>query len=55
MDPQSVIRDIQNAAISKTSQREQLDLLKQINQMHLPWLYSFLSFSAKRISLLGVF
>lgn len=35
MDPQSVIRDIQNAAISKTSQREQLDLLKQINQMHL--------------------
>lgn len=35
MDPQSVIRDISNAAISPKAQREQLDLLKQINSMHL--------------------
>lgn len=35
LDPESVIRDIKNVAISSTAQREQLDLLKQLNQMHL--------------------
>jgi hypothetical protein len=35
MDPQNVIRDINNAAITRTAQREQLDLLKQLNELHL--------------------
>jgi len=35
MDPQKVIRDISNSAISRSSQREQLDLLKEINEHHL--------------------
>lgn len=35
MDPKSVIRDISNTSISPNAQREQLDLLKQLNTMHL--------------------
>lgn len=35
MDPQNVIRDINNAAVARSSQREQLDLLKEINEHHL--------------------
>lgn len=35
MDPQTVIRDINNSAITSEAQREQLDLLKAMNEMHL--------------------
>ncbi|AMV35490.1 hypothetical protein VN12_25590 [Pirellula sp. SH-Sr6A] len=35
LDPESVIRDIKNASITPVAQREQLDLLKQLNQIHL--------------------
>lgn len=35
MDPAKVIRHINNTKLTKTSQREQLDLLKQMNEIHL--------------------
>ena len=35
MDPANVIRHIKNAWISRNSQREQLDLLKRMNELHL--------------------
>lgn len=35
MNPATVIRDISNAGVSRSAQREQLDLLKQMNEMHL--------------------
>ncbi|MEY3173358.1 MAG: hypothetical protein RLZZ436_1272 [Planctomycetota bacterium] len=35
MNPQTVIRDINNASVSRSAQREQLDLLKRMNEMHL--------------------
>ena len=35
LDPANVIRDINNSAITRGAQREQLDLLKQINELHL--------------------
>jgi hypothetical protein len=35
LDPKSVIQHITNGYLGKTSQREQMDLLKQLNQMHL--------------------
>lgn len=35
MDPRTVIRDINNSAITLEAQREQLDLLKAMNEMHL--------------------
>lgn len=35
MDPRTVIRDINNAALTLDAQREQLDLLKAMNEMHL--------------------
>lgn len=35
MDPTKVIRHIDNAWLSRTSQREQLDLLKRMNELHL--------------------
>lgn len=35
MDPQKVIRHINNTVQSKSAQREQLDLLKQMNELHL--------------------
>ena len=35
MDPAKVIRHINNTSLTKTAQREQLDLLKQMNEIHL--------------------
>lgn len=35
LDPRTVIRDINNAVLHRESQREQLDLLKQFNELHL--------------------
>ncbi len=35
MDPQSVIRDIKNSALTPNAQRQQLDLLKRLNAVHL--------------------
>ena len=35
MDPRTVIRDINNSAITSEAQREQLDLLKAMNELHL--------------------
>jgi len=35
MDPKNVIRHINNTQIGKASQREQLDILKQMNELHL--------------------
>jgi hypothetical protein len=35
LDPRTVIRDINNSVLSRASQREQLDLLKQMNELHL--------------------
>ena len=35
MDPKNVIRHINNTQIGKVSQREQLDILKQMNELHL--------------------
>lgn len=35
VDPKKVIRHINNEYLTKASQREQLDLLKQMNQLHL--------------------
>jgi hypothetical protein len=35
MDPRTVIRDINNSAITSEAQREQLDLLKAVNELHL--------------------
>jgi len=35
MDPKEVIRDINNRYLDRTAQREQMDLMKQMNQMHL--------------------
>lgn len=35
MDPGRVIQDISNGGVSLTAQREQLDLLKQMNELHL--------------------
>ncbi|MCA9033441.1 MAG: DUF1501 domain-containing protein, partial [Planctomycetaceae bacterium] len=35
VEPDNVIRHIRNNFLTKDSQREQLDLLKQMNQMHL--------------------
>jgi hypothetical protein len=35
MDPKSVMPHVSNGTLSKTAQREQMDLLKQLNEMHL--------------------
>ncbi len=35
MDPRTVIRDINNSALTLEAQREQLDLLRAMNEMHL--------------------
>jgi len=35
MDPKEVIRDINNRYLDRNAQREQMDLMKQMNQMHL--------------------
>ncbi len=35
MNPQNVIRDISNAQVSRAAQREQLDLMKRMNELHL--------------------
>ncbi len=35
MDPGNVIQDISNGSVSLAAQREQLDLLKQMNELHL--------------------
>ena len=35
MNPQTVIRDINNGSVSRSAQREQLDLLKRMNELHL--------------------
>lgn len=35
MNPQNVIRDINNSQVSRPAQREQLDLMKRMNEMHL--------------------
>ena len=35
MNPATVIRDISNGSVSRSAQREQLDLLKQMNELHL--------------------
>jgi len=35
MDPQNVIRDISNTQVSRPAQREQLDLMKRMNELHL--------------------
>ncbi len=35
LNPQSVIKNINNTELTKSAQREQLDLLKQMNELHL--------------------
>lgn len=35
MDPKTIIRDINNSALLRSAQREQLDLLKAMNELHL--------------------
>ncbi|MFN5586880.1 MAG: DUF1501 domain-containing protein [Planctomyces sp.] len=35
INPQTVIRDINNGQVSRSAQREQLDLLKRMNELHL--------------------
>jgi uncharacterized protein (DUF1501 family) len=35
MNPQTVIRDISNGSVSRSAQREQLDVLKRMNELHL--------------------
>lgn len=35
MDPKEIIRDINNPQLDRTAQREQLDLMKRINERHL--------------------
>lgn len=35
MDPKEIIRDINNPQLDRTTQREQLDLMKRINERHL--------------------
>jgi len=35
LDPKNVIPHVSSSALGKTSQREQMDLLKELNQMHL--------------------
>jgi hypothetical protein len=35
VDPKTIIRDVQNRYLNQTAQRHQLDLLQQLNQLHL--------------------
>ena len=51
LDPQKVISDIQNPYLSRAEQRDQLDLLQQMNQLHLERLQQDQALEAKIESL----